>query len=193
MYQRIKPAFLLPVAALAIAGCGSSTSSSSAPSSGSPSSTPPPASSSSSSTSALDISSCPTASTVGSAFGGAALPAPTGVAGFTAALPVGASGIGCSYLSSSHDVIINLINDFPSSAFGAAELTVDTLVGRTLAFSPVSGLGTEAVSYTWTSPTYGPAVGVIVQDGTDHVSVYAAGLSASLSQVESLASQLLSS
>jgi len=193
MFQLVRPAVLLSAMALATAACGSSgtpSAGTSQPPTSSSASTPAPAGTSSSPV--LDVTGCPSASTVGSAFGGADLPAPTTVSGFSSALPAGATGIGCSYLSSNHDVIINLIDGYPASDFSASEGAVDSNVGHTLAFSPISGLGTEAVSYTWTSPIYGPAVGVIVQDGTSHVSVYAAGLSATVAQVTGLASQLLS-
>ncbi len=184
---------LIAVAAVAAAaGCGSTSapsSSSSAP--GGATATPTSAGT------AINASACPSASTIGGALG-ATLPNPTVVApgASASALPSGAVGIACEYITASTSpvvVIVALGAGVPTSWFNTQEQEqVASLqqTGLSINYTPLSGLGDEAATYQYTANGENVA-GVLAIQGGNFAGVFTDGTSASLSQIESLVKSLL--
>jgi hypothetical protein len=186
------------IAIAALAGCGSTSapsSSSSAPGGATAASgataTPAPA------VVTINASACPSASTIGAALG-ATLPNPTAIApgASASALPAGATGIACSYISDSTSpvvVIVALGAGVPTSWFTTQEQEqVANLQAAHLSinFTPLSGLGDQAATYQYTAN--GETVeGVLAIQGGNFAGVFTDGTSASLSQIESLVKSLL--
>ncbi|MGO8687328.1 MAG: hypothetical protein ACLQT7_09160 [Candidatus Dormibacteria bacterium] len=173
------------IAVVALAACGTS----SAPSSSSSGSSP--ASGSSGSGGSISASSCPSASTVGSALG-ATVGSPTTVNEATGDLPSGATGIGCSYISGSTVVVVVLASGVPSSYFSTEEQAqeADLGSGLNISYTPISGLGDQAASYSYSAEGL-TASGVIALKGSNVVGVFTDGLSTSVSSEESLVRSLL--
>jgi hypothetical protein len=189
---------LIAVAALAACGSTSAPSSSSSAPSGA---TATPASAATATPAptlaAINASACPSASTIGGALG-VTLPNPTAVApgASASALPAGATGIACSYISvgpPSVVVIVALGAGVPTSWFTTQEQEqVASLQKADLSinFTPLSGLGDEAATYQYTAN--GATVeGVLAIQGGNSAGVFTDGTSASLSQIESLVKSLL--
>jgi len=189
------------IAAVAMAGCGSSSapsSSSSAPggATATPASgataTPAPT------LAAINASACPSASTIGGALG-VTLPNPTVLApgASASALPAGATGIACSYITLSASpvvVIVGLGAGVPTDWFNSQEqeqIASEQKAGLSINFTPLSGLGDEAATYQYTAS--GATVeGVLAIQGGNFAGVFTDGTTASLGQIESLVRSLLS-
>ena len=77
------------------------------------------------------------------------------------------------YGSSTHEVLVVLGNNLPTSAFG----TIEKLMGgtSTINTTPLSGLGDKALSFTLTS-SGGTQTGVIARQGSKQVGVEASGV-----------------
>jgi hypothetical protein len=182
---------LIAVAALAACGTSSSTSSSSAASSSSSAATAAPAAGSSSAA-AVSAGSCPSASTVGGALGVTA-GAPTTI-DESSSLPSGASGYGCEYLVGTSVVIVVKATNVPSNYFSteeSAQQATDSQAGLAITFQPVSGVGSEAASYTYSAGGL-TATGVIAQQGSTVAGVFTSMLTgATVGQCENLVKQLL--
>ncbi len=182
---------LIAVVALAACGTSSSTSSSSAASSSSSAAgaTSAPASSSAAAASAGQ---CPSASTVGSALGVTAA-APTAIDEL-GSLPSGASGYGCTYLVGESVIIVVKATGVPSNYFSteeSSEQQTDSAAGLNINFTPISGVGSEAASYTYSADGI-TATGVIAQQGNTVAGVFTSMLSgATVSQCENLVKQLI--
>ncbi len=129
--------------------------------------------------------SCPTASEVGAALG-LTVPAPTTIG-------TSASGVSCNYLSTSPvlDVVVSIVHGISTSYLSTAEATLQATASTTgFSFTPVSGLGDQAYSYSY-SVTAGTALGVIAVKGTTFVGIACTFTTTSLSKIEAYASQLL--
>ncbi|MGD1033342.1 MAG: hypothetical protein ABR977_02775 [Candidatus Dormibacteria bacterium] len=189
------------IAVAALAACGSTTapsSSSSAPggATATPASgataTPAPT------VASIDASACPSASSIGSALG-VTLPTPTVInpGASASALPSGAVGIACEYLGLTASppvvVIVALGAGVPTSWFTTQEqeqIASEQKDGLDISFTPLSGLGDEAATYTYTAS--GATVeGVLAIQSGNFAGVFTDGTTASLSQVESLVRSLL--
>jgi len=181
------PAFLLSLAA---AGCGSA-SGGSAPATSAPaqsatstaavtSPTPTPASG----TATL---SCPTAAEVDAALG-LSVPTPTTIG-------TSASGVSCNYLSTSApvlDVEISIVHDIPTTYVSTAEASMKASAATVgFAFTPVSGVGDQAYSYSYSLSPSGTALGILAVKGTNFVGIACTMTTATLTQVEAYANQLL--
>jgi hypothetical protein len=196
----MKKTFIIPAAlvitATIAAGCGNTQSAARGTTTPTPARTSSPgasatsaASATSTPTSALSVSSCPSKNVVGSALG-TTLPAPT-VAPYqpTPALPPGASGISCLYLSGKKMVWVNSAANVPASYFDALK---QGLAGGPLQLTPVSGLGDRAGYYLATYQSE-PIVGVFAMKGTHFLDVETQGLplSSSVTRIVSLEITLL--
>ena len=127
--------------------------------------------------------SCPSASAVGAALG-ITVPAPT-VYGASAA------GVSCNYLSGSADVILSIVHGIPTGYLAEAEATMQaSSASLGLGFTPLSGVGDQAYTYSYTLSTE-TALGIMAVKGTTYVGIACTGTTTSLSKVEAYASQLL--
>ncbi len=177
-------------AAAALAACGSaspaaSTSSGSAPTASAPIATAPPTAAPTVTTTTAS-SSCPSGSTVQAALGTSALPNAVGVAGGgSAQLPAGATGIVCEYSAPPENVILEVLQNIPSSYISAYSSKFPK------AFTTVSGLGDEARSFVDNLGAGKTNLGVVAAQGTTIVAVVATYTPATLSQVEALVRSLL--
>jgi hypothetical protein len=185
--------YWIPLATLAaaavLAACGSaspaaSSSSGSTPTASAPATAPPTAAPTVTTTTAS--SSCPSGSTVQAALGTSALPNAVGIAGGGSAhLPAGATGIVCEYSAAPENVIIEVIQNIPSSYISAYSSKFPTN------FKTVSGLGDVARSFVDNLGTGKTNLGVVAAKGTTIVAVVATYTPATLTQVEALVSSLL--
>ena len=198
MSRSLTPWPLILIVAGAVAGCGGSSSpASTAPGSSSetpaaavtptptpaPTPTPTPAP-------AFSVASCPLSSSVSQVLG-ETVSTPNTNTTSSLPLPSGASGIRCLYPGSVHvPVMITLAENVPAADFSAVQMVMagaDT--GQTISqFTPVAGVGDQAVTYSLASET---ATGVIAIKGTDVVDVTTLFVAVPLSQIESLVTQLL--
>jgi hypothetical protein len=176
------------IAIVALAACGGSSATSSGQTAAGSTSTP---ASNSGSGGSINATSCPSASTVGSALG-ATVATPTTVNEGTGALPSGATGIGCSYVSGTSVVIVVLATGVPSSYFATEEQAQESDLGSgtNISYTPVSGLGDQAASYSYSAEGL-TASGVIALKGSNVVGVFTDGLSTSISSEENLVRSLL--
>jgi hypothetical protein len=103
--------------------------------------------------------------------------------------------VACNYLSESApvlDVEVSIVNGIPSSYLTTAEATMQAAATTTgFAFTPVSGVGTEAFSYSYAPTASETALGIIAVKGTTFVGIACTGTTTTLSKVEAYASQLL--
>ena len=128
--------------------------------------------------------SCPSASAVGAALG-ITVPAPT-VYGASAA------GVSCNYLSGSADVILSIVHGIPTGYLAEAEATMQaSSASLGLGFTPLSGVGDQAYTYSYTVTASETALGIMAVKGTTYVGIACTGTTTSLSKVETYASQLL--
>jgi hypothetical protein len=128
---------------------------------------------------------CPTAATVGSALG-ITLPAPTVIhGGGGTPLPAGATGVACEYRGQSLNVIIELIRNISPSYIAQFSTKFPAT------FTSVSGVGDEARSFSVSLGGGKDNEGVVSTKGSTLVDIVATATPASLSQLESLVSQLL--
>lgn len=170
---------------VAVAACGSATSSSSSSSGAAGTATVSAPASTATATPASGTStvSCPSASAVGAALG-ITVPAPT-VYGASAA------GVSCNYLSGSADVILSIVHGIPTGYLAEAEATMQaSSASLGLGFTPLSGVGDQAYTYSYTLSTE-TALGIMAVKGTTYVGIACTGTTTSLSKVETYASQLL--
>lgn len=174
------------IAIVALAACGSSSTTSS--SSSGLSSSSGSNSSSGGSGGSFSTTSCPSASTVGSALG-ATVGNPTTVSE-TGNLPSGASGVGCSYIAGTSVVILVMASGVPSSYFSTEEQAQTSDLGSSISYTPISGLGDQAASYSYSASGL-TASGVIALKGSDVVGVFTDGVTTSLSSEENLVRSLL--
>ena len=181
---------LIAIAALSACGSSSTTSSGSSSSSAAAGSSSAPGSSSAAA--AAGATSCPSASTVGGALG-QTVAAPTTI-DESGDLPSGATGFGCEYLVGTSVVIVVGANGVPSSFFSTEETTEqqsNSAAGLNINFTPISGLGSQAASYTY-SIDGATASGVIAQSGSTVAGVFTSMLSGvTISQEENLVKDLL--
>jgi hypothetical protein len=176
--------------ALVASACGSATTSSPSAASATSASTAA-ATSAAATTPAAPVASahCPASSAIGSALGVTAPPATT-VPG-ASALPAGASGVVCNYLTPSFDVLVEVFVNITPAFIARGEQQINAHTSS-VTFSPVSGVGDTAYSYHYSLGAAGTAEGVLAVKGTTFVAVSATRTPASLSQVEALVNQLLS-
>ena len=116
--------------------------------------------------------SCPSASTVGGDLGGQTVASPTTLS--DSGLPAGATGISCEYLAGTSVVIVVVANGVPSSFFSTEETSEQTSAssaGLNINFAPISGVGSEAASYTYSIDGVS-ASGVIAQSGSTVAGVF---------------------
>ena len=116
--------------------------------------------------------SCPSASTVGGDLGVTAA-APTTIDD-SGNLPSGATGFGCEYLVGSSVVIVIGAHGVPTSFFSTEETTEQqssAASGVNINFAPLSGVGSQAASYTYSIDGYS-ASGVIAQSGSTVAGVF---------------------
>jgi hypothetical protein len=129
--------------------------------------------------------SCPSASAVGAALG-ITVPAPTTIG-------TSASGVSCNYLSTSPviDVVVSIVHGIDTSYLTTAEATLQATAASTgFTFTPVSGVGDAAYSYSY-NITSGTALGIIAVKGTTFVGIACTMTTTTLAKVEAYASQLL--
>ena len=170
---------------VAVAACGSATSSSSSSSgaAGTATVSAPASTATATPVSGTSTVSCPSASAVGAALG-ITVPAPT-VYGASAA------GVSCNYLSGSADVILSIVHGIPTGYLAEAEATMQaSSASLGLGFTPLSGVGDQAYTYSYTLSTE-TALGIMAVKGTTYVGIACTGTTTSLSKVETYASQLL--
>ena len=170
---------------VAVAACGSATSSSSSSSgaAGTATVSAPASTATATPVSGTSTVSCPSASAVGAALG-ITVPAPT-VYGASAA------GVSCNYLSGSADVILSIVHGIPTGYLAEAEATMQaSSASLGLGFTPLSGVGDQAYTYSYTLSTE-TALGIMAVKGTTYVGIACTGTTTSLSKVEAYASQLL--
>jgi hypothetical protein len=185
---------LIAVAALAACGTSSSPSSSSSAASSSSSAAGATSAPGSSSAAAAGATSCPSSSTVSSDLG-VTVGSPTSDTG-RGGLPPGATGVSCAYVTSSEGAVtVSVASGVPSNYLSTAEGVESSALaaaasGLNFSFTPVSGLGSQAVSFSLTLGAVTES-GVLAQQGSDVVDVFTEGTSASLSQIETLVKQLL--
>lgn len=171
-------ALLLLVALTGCGGGGGSPSASASPLPATAAPTSAPASASSSSP-------CPTGSVVGAALG-VTLPNPSTVPGGGGIqLPAGASGVACEYPGNSLNVIIELITNIDPSAIGLFSSRYP------VPYKSVSGVGDQARSFSQQLNGGKDNEGVVATKGSTLVAITATDTPASLSQVETLVTQLL--
>ena len=173
-----------------LAACGgSSTPASSSSAAGAPTATATaaPTATISIPTTVAASSSCPSGSTVTSALGTSALPNAVGIAptAATSELPAGATGIVCEYHATTENVIIEVIQNIPSSYISAYSSHFPA------GFKTVSGVGDQARSFDQALGGGKDNEGVVATKGTTLVVVDATDTPATLSQIESLVSSLL--
>lgn len=169
-------------AVTALAACGGPVASSPAAVATTPSATAVPLSTSAA---APGTPGCPTAAIVGSALG-ITLPAPAVVhGGGGTPLPAGATGVACEYRGQSLNVIIELIRNISPSYI--AQFSTKFPV----AFASVSGVGDQARSFSVSLGGAKDNEGVVATKGSTLVDIVATATPASLTQLESLVSQLL--
>jgi hypothetical protein len=185
---------LFPLATLAaaatLAACGSSTpssnsSSASTPTASAPNATAPPTAAPTITTTTAS-SSCPSGSTVSSALGTSGLPDAVGLkGGGSTELPAGATGIVCEYHASTENVIVEVIQNVPSSFISAYSSKFP------VGFKAVSGLGDVARSFETSLGGGKTNEGIVAAQGTTIVAIVATATPATLSQIESLVRSLL--
>jgi hypothetical protein len=173
-----------------LAACGgSSTPASSSSAAGAPTATATaaPTATISIPTTVAASSSCPSGSTVTSALGTSALPNAVGIAptAATSELPAGATGIVCEYHATTENVIIEVIQNIPSSYISAYSSHFPA------GFKTVSGVGDQARSFDQALGGGKDNEGVVATQGTTLVVVDATDTPATISQIESLVSSLL--
>ena len=100
-------------------------------------------------------------------------------------LPTGATGIVCEYHSTIENVLIEVIENIPSSYISQYSGHFPTN------FKVVSGLGDQARSFLTSLGGGKTNEGVVATKGQTLVAVVATDTPASLSQIEALVSQLL--
>jgi hypothetical protein len=123
---------------------------------------------------------------VSAALGTSALPNAVGIkGGGSTALPAGATGIVCEYSAVAENVIVEVIQNIPSSYISAYSSKFPAN------FKTVSGLGDEARSFVTSLGGGKTNEGVVAAQGTTIVAVVATDTPATLSQIESLVSSLL--
>jgi hypothetical protein len=177
--------------ATALAACGSasptgssSAAATSAPATSAPVATATPTVAPIQTTTAS--SSCPSGATVDAALGTSGLPNAVGIkGGGSTELPAGATGIVCEYNAVAVNVIIEIIQNIPSSFVSAYSSKFPAN------FKTVSGLGDIARSFDTTVTGGKTNEGVVAAQGTTIVVVVATDTPASLTQVESLVRSLL--
>jgi hypothetical protein len=170
--------------AVAAAACGSGSTGS--PSTAAPGGTATPGGSAATPTptpaSATTLS-CPSASEVGGALG-ITVPTPTTTA-------EGPTGVSCNYLSGTSDVEIVVDNSIAAGYLSTAEASMAAAeTSLNLNFTPVSGVGDSAYSYSYPLGSL-TAQGILAAKGSTFVGIYCTATTASLSQIESLVKTLL--
>jgi hypothetical protein len=91
-------------------------------------------------------------------------------------------------------VLVVLAANVPTSYVNTAEQQVTSQAppSVTVSFSPISGVGAEAWSYSYAVGTE-PVEGVVGVKGSSVVGVFCTGLPTTLSQIETLVNQLFPS
>jgi hypothetical protein len=192
-------AFLSLLAGLAAvsfaAACGSTGAPTPSSSGGAPTSqaaTPTPATVAGGGS--INVSSCASASTVGSTLG-ITVSAPTTLVS-NRNLPSGATAIGCEYMAPPAGVVLVILaSGVPSGWYTTEEQMQQqsqSAAGLNISFTPISGIGSDAATYDQTIGGRTRA-GCLAQSGGGFVGVFTGGngTSASLSQIENLVKQLL--
>lgn len=193
---------LIVMAAGVAAACGTSTttpsSSAGAPSSAASASaaaTPTPTSAS------IDVSACPPATEIASGLGLASVTltatqgGPGSTPSSTSSWPAGATGIGCTYTSAGTTATSNVVelilgSGVPSGYIVTQEDKLNGTAAGALHFSSLSGVGDQAVTYSY--PVEGRVdEGVIAQQGGNFAGIAAVLVTSNLSGIESLVRQLL--
>lgn len=178
------------VLSLAVAACGGGAGGS-APATSAPGQTATPTAAVTTATPTATAGaatlSCPTAAEVDAALG-LSVPAPTTIG-------TSASGVSCNYLSTSApvlDVVISIVHGIPSTYVSTAEASMQASAATVgFAFTPVSGVGDEAYSYSYSLSASGTALGILAVKGTTFVGIACTMTTATLTQVEAYANQLL--
>ena len=176
-------AFVVLLAAVFVAGCGSATSSSS---SVAPTATVSPAATSSSGTPASTSGgavTCPSGPQISSALG-LLLPNATQITSGTVQLPAGATAIACDYHASTANVLIEVLTNVNPALISQFSAKFPA------AYSSVSGVGDQARSFVVPLGT-GNNEGIVASKGSTMVSIVATRTPASITQLGSLASAIL--
>jgi hypothetical protein len=147
-----------------------------------------PAAAGASATPAVHPSDCPTSQDVGAALG-MTLPSPTRVSGGNS-LPPGATGVVCNYLTPSFDVLVEVFAGVSPSYVTQGEQAVQKR-SPSVKFTPLSGVGDQAVSYSYRLSGGADAEGILATKGSSFVGVFATRTPASLSQIQALVNHLL--
>jgi hypothetical protein len=184
-----RSALTIVVVGLFAAGCGGSGATTAPiatppaatiPAASVPASAPPSAG-----TATSAAATCPTAAIVGAALG-VTLSPPTGVAGGGGVqLPAGATGIACEYHAAAANVLIELIT-------GVNPSIISKFSSRfPVPYTGVVGVGDQARSFRQSLNGGRDNEGVVATKGSSLVAITATATPATLSQVETLVSQLL--
>jgi len=103
--------------------------------------------------------------------------------------------VACNYESTTtpvFDVTISIVNGIPASYLTEAEATMQASAAAAgLTFSSVSGVGDQAYSYDYSITAGATALGILAVKGTTFVGIACTMTTATLSQVEAYAKQLL--
>jgi hypothetical protein len=104
--------------------------------------------------------------------------------------------VACNYLNDTSgavlDVVVSIVNGIPTSYLSGAEASMQAAATTTgFAFTPVSGVGTEAFSYSYTVSSSETVLGIIAVKGTTFVGLACTGTTTTLAKVEAYANQLL--
>lgn len=179
--SRITIACLLFVVSGVAVGCGAASQTGTT--------TPTPTSTPALTPAAVSATSCPSAGSIGSPLG-MTLPAPTAVQ-TGSGLPSGATGIGCTYNGGANGVVeVVLAANVPTAYFSTEEQKLNGTAGGRLQFTQVSGVGDQAVTYSYAVGARTDA-GVIARKGGNLAGVIVVGPTVALGQIESLVNTLL--
>lgn len=169
-------------AGLVVAGCGSAATTTPSGGAATPASASTPAPTATTTAAAAQ---CPSGTTVGAALG-ITLPSPTSVVGGgTQSLPASATGIACDYHAPTYNVLVQVISNIDPSAISMFSSHFP------VPYQSVSGVGDQARSFVQSLGAGRDNEAVVATKGMTLVAVTATATPATLSQVESLVSQLL--
>lgn len=104
-------------------------------------------------------------------------------------------GVLCDYPFGTKDVLITLIPGVTASIFSTAEVAVETFQKQftgvsAITFSPVSGVGDQAYSYSYLDGGV-TEDGILAVNGTDYAGVSCTGTTVPLKQIEAFVTQIL--
>lgn len=171
---------LIPLAlAAGLAACGSSSPTTSSSTGATPTPVPTPTAA------AATTAQCPSGSAVGSALS-TTLPDAVVIPNTgTSQLPSGATGISCDYHTTTDNVIITVLQNVSASDISQFSQHFP------VAFTPVSGVGDQARSFSVSLGGGKTNEGLVAAKGSTVVAIVATYTPATLSQLEALVNSLL--